>query len=83
MKITSISTIKEYIKKELEQETITIILTNKESNIQSKALYYLICAIKKMENNDYKDLDLITKMQVDTRINVAIEFLEQLKEQVK
>ncbi len=83
MKITSISTIKEYIKKELEQETITIILTNKESNIQSKALYYLICAINKMENNDYKDLDFSTKMQVDTRIDAAIEFLEQLKEQVK
>jgi hypothetical protein len=79
MKITSIFSNKHYEGSNLIEETVTIKLTNKEDNLQSKALYYLICVIDKMETNDYKDLDFSTKMQVDTRIDAAIEFLEQLK----
>lgn len=79
MKITSIQSNKEYNKLELIQETVTIKLTNNEDNLESKALYYLICAINKMENKEYTDLDFMTKMQVDSRIDAAIEFLEELK----
>ena len=79
MKITSTFSNKHYEGSTLVEETVTIKLANKEDNLQSKALYYLICAINKMENKEYTELDFSTKMQVDTRIDAAIEFLEQLK----
>ncbi len=79
MKITSIQSNKIYDKLELVEETVTIKLTNKEDNLQSKALYYLICAVNKMKYQNYKDLDFMTKIQVDARIDAAIDFLNEMR----
>ncbi len=79
MKITSIQSNKEYKRDHLKEETVTIKLTNKEDDIQSKALYYLICAVNKMKYQNYKDLDFMTKMQVDARIDAAIDFLNEMR----
>lgn len=79
MKITSIQSTKIYDKLELIDETIELRFSSSDENLQSKALYYLICAVYKMENKEYSELDLIAKMQTDNRIDAAIEYLNEMR----
>lgn len=79
MKVTMIKSDKEYRDLELVNETVLINFNSTESNLASQALYYLICGIDKMELKEYSDLDFITSMQVDSRIDHAIELLNKMR----
>ena len=59
--------------------SVTIEFSSSEQTIQGKALYYMICAIDKMDSKNYGDLELIEKMQVDARLDAAIDFINEMR----
>ena len=61
------------------EKSVTIEFTTAEQTIQGKALYYMICAIDKMNSKDYKDLDIIEQAQVDNRLDAAIDFINAMR----
>ncbi len=58
---------------------VTIEFDNEEQTIQGKALYYMICAIDKMNSKNYQDLELLERMRVDSRIDAAIDFINEMR----
>lgn len=64
---------------EFNNKLVTIEFTTDEQTIHGKALYYLICAIDKMNSKDYTDLELLERMRVDSRIDAAIEFINEMR----
>ena len=64
---------------EQRYKSVTIEFSSEEQTIQGKALYYMICAIDKMYSKNYGDLELIEKMQVDARLDAAIDFINEMR----
>lgn len=64
---------------EQRYKSVQIEFDNEEQTIQGKALYYLICAIDKMNSKNYTDLELLERMRVDSRIDAAIEFINEMR----
>lgn len=58
---------------------VTIEFDNEEQTIQGKALYYMICAIDKMNSKNYQDLELLERMRVDSRIDASIDFINEMR----
>ena len=64
---------------EQRYKSVQIEFDNEEQTIQGKALYYLICAIDKMNSKNYTDLELLERMRVDSRIDAVIEFINEMR----
>lgn len=81
MKITNITLNRVFAEDKTKCETMNVNITYDmlTEDIKDDALYYLICAIQKSDYNNYNNLDLMTKMQVDARIDRCIELLNKLK----
>lgn len=79
MKLLSIKSDKEYKNLQLVNETVLINFNGEESDLASRALYYLICGIDKMNCKDYRDLSIMELAQVDNRIDCAIELLNEMR----
>ena len=64
---------------EQRYKSVQIEFYNEEQTIQGKALYYMICAIDKMNSKNYQDLDIIERAQVDNRLDAAIDFINEMR----
>lgn len=86
MKINKIIFDRSY-NKDIELNNLTITINFDPSNPSNKpdgdALYYLICAIDKMNGKSHKDLDFMEKMEVQNRLDSAISKLQQIRQEIK
>ena len=79
MKISTITSDREYSGTQEVNHTVLINFNSLEDDIQSKALYYIICGIDKMNTKEYKDLDFMEKSQVDARLDAGIDMLTEMR----
>ena len=64
---------------EQRYKSVQIEFDNKEQTIKGKALYYMICAIDKMDSKDYKNLTIMERSQVDNRLDAVIDFINEMR----
>lgn len=87
MKIKNIFEIKDYdsnynisrLNVNIEFETTG----DESSKVDGEALYYLICALAKYDNKEVNDLDVTTKSQIITRLNMCKDKIKELKKELK
>jgi hypothetical protein len=86
MKINKIILDRSY-NKGIDLNDLTITVNFDTSNPSNKpdgdALYYLICALDKMNSKSHKDLDFMEKMEVHNRLDSAIAKLQQIRQEIK